>query len=296
MTYKPQPGPAAPVLIPSAITIVVIGALLGWLAATSPIGPASFLLWLLALGAVALGLLVLAYAVTFRSLSYHLDRNGLVIRAGGWEVTIPMEAIGGMYAMPKDGLTTGFRGVRLPGHNVGYERTLDGLTMVSVATSAPEDCVYVRAGSRVYAISPDDPDLFRRTYHLERALGPLRVLRHRLQPPALLRYLFWRDRLGRSLTAVAVLAVLLLLAMAFWRYPHLPAQIPMHFDAQGLPDRLAPPGNVFYLPLVGMAVLLVNSVLGAWAYGRERVLSYFLWGAAVLVQVVLILALRTITA
>ncbi len=296
MTFKPQPGPAASVLLPSALTTIVIGALLGWLSATSSIGLGTFLLWLLALGAMALGFGLLAYVFTFRSLAYDLDRNGLVIRAGGWEITVPMAAISGVYAMPEDGLTTGFRGLRLPGHNVGYERTLDGLTMMSVATSAPRDCLYVWAGSRVYAISPDEPDLFRRTYEMERALGPLREFPHRFRPPAQLRYLFWRDQVGRSLVAVGVLGVLTLVGLAFWQYPRLPAQIPMHFDVQGLPDRLAPPGSVFYLPLVGMLVLLANSVLGAWAYGRERVLSYFLWGASVLVQVLLILALLTITA
>mgnify|MGYP000907801514 CR=1 FL=1 len=295
MTFRPLPGPAAQILVPSAFTTLVLGGLLAWLAATSAVGPATFVLLLLASAALVLGVILLLYAFVFRSLAYQLDRNGLQIRAGGWRITVPMESIGGIYAMPQDILGTGFRGLRFPGHNVGRERSLDGLTFVSVATAPPEQCLYVRAGSRVYAISPEEPDSFRRTYEMERALGPLRPLAHALDLPPLLRSLFWRDRLGRTLTAVAVLGVLVLLGLAFWRYPSLPEQIPMHFGVTAEPDRLAPPRDIFYLPIVGMLVLVVNSLLGAWAYGRERVLSYFLWSGAVVVQAVLILALRTVT-
>jgi hypothetical protein len=284
------------VLLPSAGTAIVLGGLLVWLAATGPIGPATFSYLILAALAFAFGVGLLLYAVLFRSLTYHLDRNGLQIRAGGWVIAVPMESITGIYALPQNTRGDGFRGLRFPGHNVGRERSRDGTTFVSAATAPPEDCLYVRAGTRVYAVSPEEPDAFRRTYEMERALGPLRSLRPGLEVPRLLQNLFWRDRLGRTLTAVALLGALILLGLAFWLYPGLPEQVPMHFDQAGQPDRLAPPTDIFYLPLVGFLVLVANSLLGAWVYGRERVLSYFAWSGAVLVQLILIFALRATAA
>lgn len=296
MTFEPRTGPAAQVLIPSALTAIVVSGLLGWLAATGPVGPGTFIYLVLTLVVLILGLATLLYAFIFRSLTYHLDRNGLLIHAGGWRITVPMDSITGTYAVPTGARRSRFRGLRIPGHNVGVERTADGITLVSVATAAPEECLYVRAGRRAYAISPEDPEAFRRTYQMEHALGPLRPIEHVFEPPPLLRYLFWRDQVGRTLVPVAIIGMFALLAMAFWRYPNLPDQIPMHFDAAGLPDRWAPPSNIFYLPVAGATVLVVNSLLGTWIYSREKVLSYFLWSGAAVVQLVLILTLRAIAA
>jgi len=296
MRFRPQSGPAQQVLLPSALVALTVGVLLGWVSVTGAIGLGSFILLLLGLALIALGLLTLVYGLSFRGLAYRLDRNGLVISAGLWSVSLPMDAITGIYSAPPTNLDGEFTGLRIPGHNVGVQSLADGPDLVSVATAAPEDCLYLKTESAVYAISPAEPDLFRRVYEMERSLGPVRALPEGLQLPPVLRRLVWRDRLGRTLAAAAVGGALVLLALAFWRYPGLPAQVPMHFDAQGLPDRLAPPNSIFYLPAVGLVVLIVNSALAAWMYRHERVLAHFLWGGALLVQLILILALCTITA
>jgi hypothetical protein len=39
------------------------------------------------------------------------------------------------------------------------------------------------------------------------------------------------------------------------------------------------------MPLIGLLTMLFNGVLGGFAYRRERMISYLLWGGAVLVQI-----------
>ncbi|NPV09800.1 MAG: DUF1648 domain-containing protein [Anaerolineae bacterium] len=236
------------------------------------------------------------YTMGFQSLTYYLDRNGLVVQLGPWRLPISMDAIEGIYASPQDGHGAPFRGLRLPGHNVGVGQLSDGSRAVFLATAPPEECLYVRTRTAVYALSPADPDSFLKAYEAERQLRPLRPLPEGLQMPLWLRALVWRDRLGLALTVGTVATSLLLLGMCFWLYPSLPPEVPMHFDALGRPDRMAPPGSIFYLPLVGSLVLFVNYALAIPLYRYERLLSYFLWGGAGLVQIVLILALRSITA
>ena len=76
-----------------------------------------------------------------------------------------------------------------------------------------------------------------------------------------------------------------MLGLLTFRYPGLPLLIPLHFDAAGIPDRFGPRVQVFITPLIGLLTLLFNGTLGGLAYQRERVISYLLWGGAVLVQI-----------
>jgi hypothetical protein len=70
--------------------------------------------------------------------------------------------------------------------------------------------------------------------------------------------------------------------------------VPMHFDSNGQPDRVDPVSALYALPLIGLIVLAINVLLGAFIYRRERVASYLLIMAANLVQVFLWAAVITI--
>jgi len=98
------------------------------------------------------------------------------------------------------------------------------------------------------------------------------------------------------MAGAALLAGLILLCMAFVVYPGLPEAVAMHFDPLGRPDLMVPPERIFYLPLIGSCVTVANFILAIVLYDRERLASYFLWGGAALVQVLLIVALRGIAA
>jgi hypothetical protein len=66
--------------------------------------------------------------------------------------------------------------------------------------------------------------------------------------------------------------------------------VPLHFDAGGVADRYGSRIQVFITPFIGFLVLAFNGFLGGLAYRRERMLSYLLWGGAVLVQLLVWIA------
>lgn len=296
MTFWAKWGNGAPVVwlvaaILVAITVVVASSLL-----SVAVGPGSLVLLVLLLLLVPLSVIAILYAASFTLLQYRWSRNGLVISAGLFHLLVPMEEIVGVYGAPENTAGLRFQGLRFPGHTAGRIKTASGKRIIFLATAPPEACLHVVTARRVYAISPADGEGFVRRFDTERALGPMAQWHETVRVSWVLQTLVWRDFTGLGLAAAAMIAGLVLLAMAFLVYPHLPATIPMHFDPLGRPDLMVPPQRIFYLPLIGSCVIVLNSALAIALYRRERLLSYFLWGNAALVEVLLIVALRAIAA
>jgi len=294
MRFSPRRDVGLLLLLAAALAALALTAAATWAALNVAIGPGAFVLLILALVSLPVALAAILYATSFWLLSYRVERNGLLISAGLFHLFVPMAAIEGVYAAPTQHNPFRARALRFPGHNVGYQLTPRGGPIIYLATARPQDCLYVITAKRTYAISPASAGAFLRAYTEERALGPVRQWRESVRVAPLLQMVVWRDYLGLGLAGGALLAGLVLLALVFWRYPHLPAQIPLHFDPLGRPDRLGPPQQLFYLPLIGSVVALINFLLAIALYRRERLLSYFLWGSAGVVQVLLIVALRSI--
>jgi len=128
---------------------------------------------------------------------------------------------------------------------------------------------------------------FLRTLQTRLQMGPTQRVEPTSEGPAFLEWEFWRDRLGLVLLAGAALGVLALFGFLSAQFSSLPRLLPLHFDATGAPDRLGPRQQIFFIPVIGLVVLLVNGGLGGLLYRRERVASYLLWGGAGLVQLLL---------
>jgi len=92
-----------------------------------------------------------------------------------------------------------------------------------------------------------------------------------------------------------LLAHLGLVALATGRYPSAPAQIPLHFDAAGIVDRIGPRTQIFAPVLVGTVLFLLSIAAGMLVYTRkERGMAYLLWGGGVAVQAMFVVAIVTI--
>jgi uncharacterized membrane protein len=85
-----------------------------------------------------------------------------------------------------------------------------------------------------------------------------------------------------------------LFAILLFRYPRLPNVLPMHYDAAGRVDRIAPRSEAFDLPVIGLITWATNVVLGAIFYRRQRMLSYLAWSGTLVVLVLFLLALWNI--
>lgn len=91
---------------------------------------------------------------------------------------------------------------------------------------------------------------------------------------------------------VALLIFALIINGALWlflavRFPGLNELLPLHFDAQGLPDRIESKNGIFALPMIGLVVLLTNVGLGLLTQTRERAAALVLAASASLVEVLL---------
>jgi hypothetical protein len=268
--------------------VLLIVLLLAWLT-SRPVSGLSFVLALLILAAVP----VLGY-IGFRTLSslfmeYWVDRDGVTVVWGPMREIIPIGSIeriqrggfeglqGRWWEWPNPYLTEGAAGSTGPIH--------------SLATRpAPEQVVLV-TGQAAYALSPRAPDEFITALQARHKLGPARLLKPERHWPSPWRWDIWRDRLALAMLGLAVLVNLLLFGYLCFRYPQLPANLPLHFDAQGQPDRYGSPASLFVLPLIGLGALVINGLWGAVIYRRHRTGSYLLWGGALVVQLLVAVAL-----
>ena len=100
------------------------------------------------------------------------------------------------------------------------------------------------------------------------------------------RSLLLHDRLALSLMGAGAAGALLLLGYLALISPQLPAQIALHFDARGLPDRFGPPAGLLILPAIAGLTWLVNTLGGLWLHRnpRERAAAYLLLAATLFVQ------------
>lgn len=262
--------------------------LLAWLT-NQPVSGLSFVLAVLILATIP----VLVY-VGFRTLSsllmeYWVDRDGVTVVWGPMREIIPIGSIeriqrggfadirGRWWEWPNPYLTEGAAA------GVG--------PIVSLATRPAAEQVVLVTGQAAYALSPRTPDEFVAALQARHQLGPARLLKPERRWPTPWQWDIWRDRLALLLLGLAVLANMILFGYLCFRYPQLPANLPLHFDAQGQPDRYGAPASLFILPLIGLGALVINGIWGAVLYQRRRTGSYLLWGGALVVQLLVAVAL-----
>lgn len=94
------------------------------------------------------------------------------------------------------------------------------------------------------------------------------------------------DSVAIGILAATVALTLGLIAYILTRYSALPATIPLHWNAAGVPDRVEPRRAIWTIPLIGVLVALANLGL-AWSVARfDRFAARFLLAATCLVDLV----------
>ncbi len=114
-------------------------------------------------------------------------------------------------------------------------------------------------------------------------------------PPALL--LLRQDTLALWLLIAPPLALAALLLWLIPSYNSLPELMPLHFDANGYPDRIGERSEIWILPTIGAIVYTFNLLSGLLLRLRFRMnfAAYLLWGGALMVQILIWLAVWNIT-
>lgn len=231
-------------------------------------------------------LLVLVYeTVSWLTLRYHLDRNGIAVRWFGMEQTLPIRDVQQIVLGHRLGDTiVRRRGLHWPGHERG-EGMVPGIGRTRFLATRPlSEQILVVTPGQAFSISPQDPEGFLKGFEERRAMGPNRLLEQQIRRARWLTWPLWFDQTAWILLAAAAVINLGLFAYLCARFPGLDFQLPLHFNNLGQPDRIGTKIELFALPIIGLIILTTNLLLGLVLYNRARAASYLLWGAAAAVQ------------
>jgi hypothetical protein len=270
------------------VAVVMVDVSLVWMAIdrateTGAVNFGTFIIGLAVLFSLGLLGLMLYWLYGLARSRYLLDRNALIIQWGPTEQTIPTDQIERVLTGDEvEGRIRIYGGV-WPGHHVGYGEVPGAGPALFYGTSQPRRQIYVVTPGLTYGVSPADYEGFLDSLRTRLQMGPTQIVEQSSKRPSVLNWDIWRDYMGLALLTIGLLATLGLIGFLCYQFPALPMMIPMHFDATGTPDRFVPRGQGFVIPLIGLLTLLLNGVLGAVLYRRERMASYLLWGGAVLV-------------
>jgi hypothetical protein len=262
---------------------------------TEQINVLSFLGGVVVLLSIPLLVLLAYHTLSCLTLRYRLDRNGLVVSWLGTRELIPIRDIQRIVPGHElDGTIVQRKGVRWPGHERG-EGLLPGLGRTRFLATRPlaEQLVLVVPGL-AYGISPHDTERFLRAFDDRRELGPNRLLEADCHEARWLSWPLWTDQTAWVLLGLALFINLALFAYLSARFPAMDHQLPLHFNNQGLADRIGTKMELFALPIIGLIILATNALLGLILYRWERAGSYLLWGAATVAQALFWLAVFSI--
>ncbi|MBN1935100.1 MAG: DUF1648 domain-containing protein [Anaerolineae bacterium] len=283
------------------VLLVLIDGLLLWRIVGGKINGWTFIAAVLVLASLPAMVLFGYWLYGLARLRYEFDRNRLVIYTAAGEQIVPMSSVTRVIAGREAGLgTTGLVRAGLavsmknpvwPGYWIGSGVVQGlGLTLFYAVTPPAEQAIVVTP-SVAYGISAPDMEAFVEVFRAALRMGPSIEVMQSSEHAPYLAWPIWGDRLLQSLALGSVLINVLLFGILTFRYPGLPERLPLHFDAQGMVDRIADRQDVFDLPVISLIVLGVNGLIGAALYRRYRVASYLVWGGGLMVQVFFFLAL-----
>jgi hypothetical protein len=284
MTFKPLSRSDRWYGLLAMLGLILLDAGSVWVILHRPVDGLSFMLalWLLA------SLLLLVY-IGYRTLGaftleYWVDRDAVTIVWGPARQIVPVGQIQRVLAAADCRLPR-----PRPWHWPCPDRrrfTCAGLGVVNSYSTRPLDQQLILVtGGESYGVSPADPGGFMKALQERYALGIGRPLQAELRRPPVWTWPLWKDRAALVLIGAGLLGVLLMFGALCFRFPELSSDLPLHFDAGGIADRIVPKSGLFVLPIIGLIAWAFNLVVGIWLYRHvQQTAAYLLWGGAVVVQ------------
>jgi hypothetical protein len=248
-------------------------------------------------GACVLAAMFGYWTASLATLSYAVDRNGLVIHWGATRQIVPLGAIERLVPGTAVGIPR-VRGVTWLGYHVGsatIQRIGDVLFYSTHQT--PEQVLYVMTTERNYAISVPDPADFAREIQLRQDLGPTALVSHHVERSAPGLQGFVHDRRGLTLAGVAALLGVLVWIVVGWQYGSIPETFELRYppsDPSPLID-VVRRSQLLEIARAGSMALVINVVAGAMLYAWNRWAAYVLFVTAATLQAGFLLAFLLIS-
>ncbi len=257
-----------------------------------PVDGVSFLLVLAGLACLALIGYIGLRTISVFSLEYWVDRDAVTLVWGSTRQIIPLAQIERIIESPAVQSRLPARPWHWP---CPARRRIEcpELGVVNAYATRPlNEQIVLVTGGESYSLSPADRQGFLRALQERFALGAGRTLQAELHRAPVWTWPLWRDRSALFLIGAGLLGVLVMFGVLCFRYPALSSDLPLHFDVDGLPDRIAPKSGLFALPVISLLTWLLNTAFGVWLYRHvQRGAASLLWGGALAVQGIAGLAL-----
>ena len=242
--------------------------------------------------AVALAVVFVYWTYSLATMSYALDRNGLVIAWGPVRQVVPLHSIerlvpGSAVGVPR------VHGVSWWGHHVGNaEVERIGPVLFYSTHQTPDHVLYVMTAQRNYAISVEDPAAFAQEVQLRQDLGPTAPVEHRVERSGRIVQTLLADRLALALAAAAVIGLAAVWIHVAIRYASLPQALTLNWPPSTQSTVITVTGRdaILELPRTATILLVANLGLGTVLHAWDRIAGTLLLAAAVAVQVALFAA------
>ena len=287
--------PAVAVGIVSVFALCISIGIAAGLAMLLPISLITHVLITVSLAMLGVIIWLIYNTYSLSRISYLLDRNAFVIRWGAVREIVPMGNVLRVIAASDIMTDLKFGGLPLPNWWIGdgFHPALGQVRFCSNA-SLKRQLIIVTPDMN-YAISPTDVDGFVAAFRVRFEMGPTQTIQPAHLSPRIMNWPFWTDTLAHTLVLLAIGLNALLFAIGFARYPALPSQLVLHFDAAGTPDRTGPPSQIFGPAIFALQLLVLNFTIALGVYSRgEKLAAYLAWGGSAIVQLFFLIAVITL--
>lgn len=272
------------------VLFLIIGAWGLWQSTQAYVGPL-FLLFLTPTFLALILVPILGYRLyILQNARYVFERDHIRLQWGWRVVEIPTNEI--LWVRPIFDLEIPLKlpRFRWPGAMLGTRRLPDGRPVEFLASQAAT-LTLIGTGERVYAISPEEPELFTRSYQRLIELGSLNPSQSVSTHPSFLFARVWESLPARVLLLSALaenLVMFIWVSLAIPRYD----QVSLGFTPLGQPREPIPSIQLMLIPILNILTTLLNSILGVFFYRNDanHAWAYLFWSNSALVGGLFLLA------
>lgn len=218
-------------------------------------------------------------------LRYHLTRDSLTIHWGYRKTVVPLSEVRDVISSEGKPISWA-GGIHWYAYHVAQAQvTKLGPVQFYATHLSPKNLVYVLTRRGHYGISLDNPGRFLRSLETCRGLGALSTEQFRIEESPLVQLPLWRDPWVLTMFSVALLVNVALFAFLSQRFPSAASLLSLHFAPSGQVDRIGDKLEIFKLPVMAMAVLGANGLVGLLLHLKERYLAVLTLAVALMVGI-----------